>query len=660
MTSRARFWRRLSSLLLTLWLIAVVASFVHRQLRRRPTVAPVELGEVATTTEDAPVRVQKGFVWNDVLGVEPNFRVAAQETVEFASGWYELRDVSVSTYKAGAVAYQLSAETARINTVEKQGLLQGEVQLAFEQGVAVQTDAVSWEGTEQLLESRASASFAGPGWGGLAGRLIVNLETDTIELRDGVSVSWRQSAGGSDPVVLLAPTVVYQRTRGLLTCPSGVTFLRGGLRIGAPGAVIQLELTSGRVVDLELDAPVTMSGPLAAGGWVDGEAGMTTLESRGEGRVRLTAGPVPGRGWVVVRWSSPTGAMRELRTWRMVGEGSQDAWEWLEAQERVCGQEVADGVAGREMVADNLLVEFAEGRARTARATGAVRVDLGSSWAEGGELTYSLTGASFTMLPAAGEWVQAGSADLRAECQRVEGTPEGGVIASGQVHGAMEAGSTRAGEVTRFAAASARLQGDHVVLQEDARLWQGDRLVRADTLDYDRTADRIVAKGNVLTTGSTVSREGRLKIVRVQARSLDYARQAGVAVYGGDVRLEDEDVTAECQELAVTLGASGGIVYATLGGGVTMRQAENDRVIRGQGARILVAADTVQIWGTPVVITEPDGNTVSGDMITWDRSEDSVLVQGSKDSPSETIYVRTPEGPLPVRPTQQPGKGSRP
>lgn len=660
MTSRARFWRRLSTLLLTVWLLAVVASFVHRQLRRRPTVAPVELGEVAKTADDSPVRVQKGFLFNDVLGVEPNLRVAAAETVEYASGWYELRDVTVSTYKAGSVAYQLSAESARINTLEKQGLLQGDVQLALDLGIAVQTDAVSWNGAGQVLESQASASFAGPGWGGLAGRLVVNLEADEIELRDGVSVSWRREPGSGDPLVVLAPTMIYQRERGLLTCPGGVTFLRGSLRIGSPMATVRLDAVKGNVVGIELAAPVSMSGPMTTGGWVEGEAGSTVVESLADGRIRVTAAPVPGRGWVVLRWSDATGAVRELATWRLIGEGSQESWEWLEAQERACGTEIASGVASRSMVADNLKVEFTEGQARTARATGAVRVDLGSSWAEGGELSYSLTGSSFTMLPAPGDWVRAGSADLRAECQRVESTPDGAVVASGQVHGALAEEPSKGADVTRFAAASARLEGERILLQEDARLWQGDRLVRADHLDYDRIADRVVATGDVLTTGATSSDDGRRGTVRVRSRALDYARQAGVAVYSGDVRLEDDEVRADCQEMAVTLGASGGIVYATLGGGVTMREAKSERVIRGQGARIIVATDTVQIWGNPVVIKEPDGNTVSGEMITWERGKESVLVQGSKDSPSETVYVQGPTGPPPVAATPDPGKGSQP
>lgn len=659
MTATPRFWRRLSTLLLTLWLLVIVASFVHRQLRRRPAVAPVELG-AASTSQDAPVRVQKGFVWNDVLGVEPNLRVAAQETVEYASGWYELRDVTVSTFKNGTVAYQVNAETARINTGEKQGLLEGDVQLALDEGVALRTDAVAWRGEAQVLESRGAATFAGPGWGGLAGRLVIGLQGDEIELREGVSVSWRRGPADAEPLVVLAPRMVYQRQRGVLTCPDGVTFLRGALRIAAPRATVRLDAEAGDVGGVELGAPVRMAGPVASGGWLEGEAGDTSLDALEGGRIRLTAGPVPGTGWVAVRWAGPDGVVRQLTTWRLVGEGSRERWEWMEGQERVCGREVSAGAVTRDMEADALLVEFAGGQARTAQATGAVRVNLGNAWAEGGSLTASLGGGGFTLLPAPGSWVRSGSGSLHAECQRVESTADGAVLASGQVHGFLDEQPTGEAGVTRFAASSARLEGERVLLQEDARLWQQDRLVRADTLDYDRVSDRVVARGNVLTTAVSVDEDGERGTLRIASRSLAYDRRAGTAQYSGDVRLEDARVSAECQEMAVTFGSAGGVVYATLGGGVTMREVGSARTITGQGARLMAAVDTVQIWGSPVVIKEPGGNTVSGDMVTWERASGSVLVQGSKDVPSETVYVRGPDGTLTARPTPRPGEGSPP
>jgi len=330
-TRRARLLRRVSTVLLTLWVLAVVGAFVHRQLRRRPVVAPVELGEVAAGREETPVRVQRGFVYNDVLGVEPNFRVAASEVVEFASGWYELREMNLSMFQGGEVSYALVAGAGRFNPAEKTALARDQVHLSLGRGVAVRADEVVLHGVERRLASRGSVSFAGPGWGGVGGELAVSLAEDLVELRGGVSVSWRGDTQGS-ALVMLTPRLAYRRQRGLLECPEGIRFLRGGLRIDAPAAEIQLEADTGMLRQVRLTGPVRIDGALDAGGWMEGRAGSTTVEALGGGRMRLAADPAAGTGWVSLRWADRKGAIRELTAWRLVGEGSEGAWEWLEGR----------------------------------------------------------------------------------------------------------------------------------------------------------------------------------------------------------------------------------------------------------------------------------------------------------------------------------------
>jgi len=114
-TAQLRFLRRVSLLLLLVWLGVVAASFLRRQIDRRPPTGKVEIDDGSAAAGDQPVRVHKGFVYTDTVGVEPNFRVAADQTVEFASGWFELRDVELTLYHGGEVAYGLTAKRARLN-----------------------------------------------------------------------------------------------------------------------------------------------------------------------------------------------------------------------------------------------------------------------------------------------------------------------------------------------------------------------------------------------------------------------------------------------------------------------------------------------------------------------------------------------------------------
>ena len=95
------------------------------------------------------------------------------------------------------------------------------------------------------------------------------------------------------------------------------------------------------------------------------------------------------------------------------------------------------------------------------------------------------------------------------------------------------------------------------------------------------------------------------------------------------------------------MGPRGGILYATLSGGVRIRERTTERMMSGQSARIIVSSNVVQVWGNPVVLQEAGGNQVSGELITWERGTNSVLVQGSEDTPAETIFQPASGTPTP-------------
>jgi lipopolysaccharide export system protein LptA len=634
---RGRRVRRLSAFLLAAWLVGIVVILVQRQLRRRPTVAPEKVSELASAAEGSPVQVQKGFVYNDVLGVEPNFRIAARETVKFASGWYELRDVDMALFRPGAASYGLAAGRARFNPAEKEAIAEQNVQLSLGGGISVRGDRFTLHGAKRTLRSEGTVTFAGPGWGGLGGELTADLGRDRVDLNRGVSISWRGN-GNVISLVILAPQMEYERKRALLHCPAGITFLRGSMRLRSAAADLRLDPETGRLVRIELSDPVHMAGTLEDGSLVQGDAGATQIQPLEGDRYRVTAASAADGGWVRFMWNGPGGVERTLDAWRLVGEGSDKAWEWLEGQELVCASETVGKETVRDLAAGQLHVTFAKGRPATARAKRSVRVELENGWAEGDELLYSLANRSFTLLPPDGGWVEAGSEGLDVFSDRVEGEEGGAVQAVGHVHGTIEEGGATGADdrPTRFASDSAMLGGATVVLKGDARLWQSERLIRADELDYDRSTAVVTGKGEVLTTGVTDNGHG--EEMRVRASSLRYDRQAGIAQYSGNVTLEDPRADTKCQQLSVDLGSNGGIRLANLEGGVVITERDTGRVVKGDRARVVVATNVVQVWGSPVVITEPGGNQVSGSSVTWDRSANSVLVEGTEENPSETLY----------------------
>ena len=646
MNSRLSALRRSSLVLLLLWVAVLVGSYVQRHFRRQPQTEQLEVEAAVADGQEQPVRVHKGFVYSDTLGIAPNFRIAAREAVEFSSGWYEFHDVQVSLYHEGRVAYGLLSEGLRFNPVKHEARTVGNAEVSLQGGVALRASGFTLGGPERVLQSDGPVTFAGPGWGGLAGGTRSSLEKNTMELVGGISLTWHETKTSAAPsTVFLAPRVVYDRKRALARFPEGLTILRGSLQAKAARAEVQLFSAEGDLRKLSLEGSVLLDGTLEDGSVVQGRAGTTELEAIPEGRYRLTMEPSLETGWVGLRLADAATGLREFEAWRLVGEGTRSEWEWLEGQGLACGEELQADADPRRAQAARMRVVFDAGQARTARASEDVRVETGAQWAEGGDLEYSMRSRTFTLLPASGKRVLLGGPDATAWCDRLQGDEGGTLVARGQVIGTLQrSGLMGQGEnPVRFAAgaASASEGGGHVWLEGDARLWQGTRLVRADRLDYEREREVVTGRGNVLTTARAVAKTGPGMEFQVRARQLHYDRTAGVATYEGDVTLEDPQAEASCQRLVATMDANGNLVLADMDGGVTLRDRATARVMTGQKARLMVEDGFFEMWGNPVLVKEPSGNQVKADHLQWQRASNTVVVLGAEDNPSETLYHPT-------------------
>jgi len=658
--------RRLSLVLLLLWVAVLVGTYLQRHFRRQPQSEPVEVEATAAEGQEQPVRVHKGFVYSDTLGIEPNFRIAAREAVEFSSGWYEFHDAQVSLYHEGRVAYGLLSDGLRFNPERHEAHTVGHAEVSLQGGIAMRATGFSLGGAERILQSEGPVTFAGPGWGGLAGSARSSLEKNTMELRDAISVTWRDEKATTS-TILLAPRLVYDRNSSLARFPDGLTVLRGSMETKATQAEVQLSGPEGTLRKLSLEGPVLLDGTLDDGTDVQARLGRTELEAIADGRYRLTVEPASSTGWVAARIADPATGWREFQAWRVAGERTRTEWEWLEGQGLACGEEVQKGEDPRRVQAATMRLVFDGGQPRVVRASENVRVETGDQWADGGALEYSMGSRSFTMLPAGGKRVLLGGPDSTAWCDRLQGDAEGAVVAHGQVIGLLQRsglmGQDKAPVRFAAAAASAREGGAHVWLEGDARLWQGDRLVRADRLDYERAQEVVTGRGDVLTTGRTVEATGPGPKYEVRARQLRYDRNAGVATYEGDVTLEDPQADASCQRLVATLDDKGNLVLADLDGGVTIRDRVTARVMNGQKARLTVEEGFFEIWGNPVLVKEPSGNQVKANRLQWQRVSNTVVVLGAEDNPSETLYhpTRAVAAPKPVKvPTPKPPKRGPP
>ncbi|MGE5234976.1 MAG: hypothetical protein ACM3O7_01355 [Acidobacteriota bacterium] len=658
MTTRGRLVRRLSALVLVAWVAALAAILVHRQLRRVSPAGSLDFPEQAEKGGEKPVRVHRGFVYSDTLGVEPNFRISASETVEYASGWVELHNVEISLYEGGRVVYGLVGETSRFNQSRREAEISGGAQLSLKAGVAVRAGAFHLHGADRILESVGPVTFAGPGWGGVAGGSRVSLANDIVELVDGVSMTARGSDTGQPSVVLLAPRVTYERRQAVVRFPGGLTVLQGGLRLRSPGARLLLTQPDGALDGAVFEDPVMLDGVTPQGAALEGEAGQTRVHTLADGRWHVTADAASALGWVRGWWQEPDRSWREMTAWRLEGEGTRQAIEWLEGQGLACAYDYSVGVEPRSIEGEKVRLGFVSGQPETGEAQGAVTVSSGENSAEGGDLDFSLRSRRFSLMPQPGGRVTATSPDGVTRADRMDGDEQGSVVASGQVSGIVERGQlwAGAGVPVHFAAGRATVARGQtrLTLEGDARLWQGERLVRADTIDYDTTTEQVRGNGSVLTTTDERSIDGKVQSLRVNARAFQYDRAASTATYEGDVVLDEPRAVSRCQRLVVSLSPGGEVLLATMAGGVTVTEKGTSRVLRGERARLMPPEDLFEMWGSPVIAEEPGGNQIKADHLLWRRASDTLLVLGGADNPSETLYH--PAQPLPdLRPAGTPG-----
>jgi lipopolysaccharide export system protein LptA len=168
-------------------------------------------------------------------------------------------------------------------------------------------------------------------------------------------------------------------------------------------------------------------------------------------------------------------------------------------------------------------------------------------------------------------------------------------------------------------------------------LWQGHRLLLADDVVYRKDVPSIRAAGHVRTTvpASQLDVEGDPGAdVVVVARSLDYDQASGTAVYRGNVRYSDPEHTLSAAEVSLFFNEDNKVTAVEAIGSVELVEVTTGRRMTGQKARREVSTQMVTIEGSPVRLSDPSGNVVSGSSLTWNQADGTVSVAGG----TETIY----------------------
>jgi lipopolysaccharide export system protein LptA len=185
-----------------------------------------------------------------------------------------------------------------------------------------------------------------------------------------------------------------------------------------------------------------------------------------------------------------------------------------------------------------------------------------------------------------------------------------------------------------------------------ADMWQGASRIRADRIEIDREARRLVAAGSVHTQllerekSATPAKPGALSIFTiVKAAGLVYTEGDRLAHYTGGVLLNRPDLQVKSLELRSYLaeaGADSSLERAYADGKVEIRQSAPGRMRTGtsEHAEYYVTDQKVILRGGAPKLTDSLKGATQGSELTYYAGDDRLLVNGAPEQPAKSRIRR--------------------
>jgi len=635
--------RRLTSVAIVLVLLAMAVVITQRFNRFRTPVARVDSDEVVGQGDDRTVGVYTGFEFVERVAGRLIFELASKRTLGLSSGWHEIEGVRLQFFRDGEPGPVLTCDGASFNIQTRDATLEGSIRIVLPTGAMLTTDAGRFEASSRRFSTKSEVTYVSGATFGRAQGAVFDLEQDEIVLSGGVSFS------SEDGATLTAPKAVYQRSERTVVFPEGGRVRFQSSQIDAPLMSVNLEKDDGPPRRIELSGGVVgrgegFSDDSRVSAWME----RVVAKHQGNGRWQVdasTTGP-----WITIQFVGGESYFeRTIRTWILRGVLGDEGIINLRAEKGVCIDEVPTEGAPRRGEAQEARVWFSDGQPTDVELLKDVILRGDDMEARGYRARLSPE-AGLTMLhgdPTGPERVLLSFSKGRVSCDQGQiFNREGRAEARGNVQGIIRdvalMGATeddQESEPAHFAAEILDVTQDGGVfhLRENARLWQGHRLLLADDVVYRKELPSIHAAGHVRTTvpASQLDVEGDPgEDVVVVARSLDYDQASGTAIYRGNVRYSDPEHTLSAAEISLFFDENNEVTAVEAVGSVELVELMTGRRMTGRKARREVKTQMVTIEGSPVRLSDPSGNVVSGSSLTWNQADGTVSVAGG----TETIY----------------------
>ncbi len=642
MSRWSRVLRRLTLAAMIIMVLAMAVVVGQRFRKFRTPLAKVDSGDVVSGGGDRAVGVYTGFEYVERVAGKLIFELVSRRTLGLSSGWHEIEGVRLQFYRDERPGPILTCDGASFNIQTRDARLEGGVRIELPSGAVLTTDAGRFEASSRRFTANSDVYFYSGATFGRARNAAFDLERDEVILSDGVVLT------ADDGTTLTAPTAVYQRSKRKIVFADGGAVQQRDAEIRAPEMSVTLEEDDGPPQSIELGGGVKARiGGLSGGGSV--VASMERAVARKDPSDRWQVLATTSGPWVTVRFNGGEGYFqRTLQTWVLRAVVGDEGILNLRALQGVCIHEVPTEGPPRFGEAREARVWFSDGQATDVELLRQVILRAGDLEGRGYRARLSPQ-AGLTLLhgdPTGPERVLLLSERGRVSCDQAQvfnhdGRAEARGNVQGYLAGVSIMGDTGGGAADQTHFASEILdvgeEGKTYHLRENARLWQGHHLLLADDVVYRHDISSVRAAGHVRMTlpASQLELEGNPEEdVVVVARSLDYDQDTGTAIFRGNVRYSDPNHTLSAAELSVFFDADNKVTAVEATGSVELVELETGRRMTGQEARREVATQLVTISGSPVRLSDPVGNVVSGSSLTWNQADGTVSVAGG----TETIY----------------------
>ena len=553
--------------------------------------------------------------------------VRAPGAVEFERGRMRGTAVGLTYDKASDVLSLLDRVVIRTAADEK-----------GEGGADIEAGAAGFARTDNYMRFERGVTFVSRGQtisaeGGVAYLTPDGQRIQTLELRGSARVQGKPTVDGG-------LQAMSARDIDLVYAPDGKTLTRAVL-IG--GGVISLAGSGG-------GAGRKLSAEFIDVGLAPDGATVTSLEAREKVQLELFA--------------DKTTPARTIRSAALRASGS--------ARTGLTGATFSQGVEFRETPSGartprtatssslDLAMKSGFGSLETARFGGGVRFEQGKMTATARDARYGIAAGTLNLSgldETTGRAPQVVDERATIEARRIDVLLDGNKITAadtvktesrGGGDGTEPRGGERAGEPGRVRragllrqdkaayATSDTLNYDSAaslaVYKGNARVWQGETTIKADTIVVDDQKGDLSASGRVVSK-MVLDRVNPTTKAREQVRSLASGRElvyedaSRRATYTGDARLNGSEGDLSADRIEMYLAEGGSEMERLEGyGAVTVRTPEGRKA---SGTRLTYRAltDEYEMTGAPATYEDESGET-TGNSLTFSRSTDRIVVDG--------------------------------